>query len=284
MKPFALLPFILHNFVVASGKPGLPRPLTTRAGISTLTLIAGDQVHRDFSNASCPINCQANTGTGFLYGWASPQDGLPHPLAREHVEWTSMAATVITQINTVVHTTEIVTILPSGWTPPLTNAAGTQVWVITSGSSTTTLYVTPAPTMQLEHMWLMKPCRAFPSAFVGWPSNYELTGTMWDAEATQCVTATGGKWTTITDPGPQPTQPIDLDTLSYRNSTAFGDPKGLFAVPVLGQGASNWPAWAFDFELQGRSILSCEAGEAGGPAWGGLLTTWAVSTSTVYTG
>lgn len=94
---------------------------------------------------------------GLMYGWTSPQDGLPFPAQITNIllnfPRTSLTATVVTEVNTVVSTTHIVTNMPSEWVPPATNAEGTRVQTITYGqNSTTTLYVITASAVHPQNM------------------------------------------------------------------------------------------------------------------------------------
>ncbi|ETS80634.1 hypothetical protein PFICI_08163 [Pestalotiopsis fici W106-1] len=247
--------------------------LLLHTGISFSWPTVERQISSD-NSSECIRNCYAEPqGESAVYGWVSPVDDLPESGAIPNIpqiEWSSFTATVITQINTVVYTTQVVTHMPDDWTPPETNAEGTQIQRITYGDGLTTTI-------------------AFPTAFIAWPNDYAWSGTGWDADASACVTATTSSTSVLTRPGPQPTDAIDMRYIRYRNSTKpYSDPKGLFAHPFNFYGGGNWLFWDSNsvesLNFTGHKLLeSCIGGADGGPNWGGMLTSWAISTSTVYT-
>lgn len=82
-----------------------------------------------------------------FYGWARPDEGLDFPapgipaMALQVPTTTRITATMVTIVDTILNVTTVSTSLPPGWTPPPTNAAGTQTYLIPLANSTVTLLV-----------------------------------------------------------------------------------------------------------------------------------------------
>lgn len=168
---------------------------------------------------------------------------------------TSITATMVTVIDRLLNSTTVTTSLPPGWTPPPTNAAGTQAHVIEFRGSTFTL--------------------AFPSVHVRWPTDYTI------CPQTSCNSLTPAITTTITTIPPQPTEPFFLH--GDADSDLLTDPKGLLAMPVMLVGSHAFQPGCSEMLGPYNPIFKCAMTHGGGPIWGGLDTTWMkVVTSTSY--
>lgn len=195
----------------------------------------------------------------------------------------SITATVVTIVDKTLNSTKVTTSLPPGWTPPPTNAAGTQAHVITYDHSTFTLFVATVP-LTVYDCLLTNVYRAFPTVIVRWPTEYTYC-----TEGDRCLSTYSNSITTKTiSPPPQPTKAVNLDAGGPYNEVdpeQLSDPKGLLAMPVRGGAFGGWqPAYSAllgsvypAFKCHGRSAM-------GGPDWGGLDSTWMnIVTSTFYT-
>jgi len=75
-----------------------------------------------------------------MYGWYTVNDELGFPniydigKSNQQGPTPTVTATVVTVINTVLNATSYRTVMPTNWSPPLTNAEGTQTRVVTYSS------------------------------------------------------------------------------------------------------------------------------------------------------
>jgi len=179
-----------------------------------------------------------------------------------------VTATIVTVLYTAANMTSIQTLMPTGWLPPPTNAEGTQIQVVTyrsaGGIYTTTI--------------------VYPNTFINWPASYEYEAKMYDpASKTSCSPARAMITATIPRPTPQFTTGQDYNFAegSYGNPKTLTDPKGLLATQVMLFGPGAYPLPSFHFMFPDQPRLNCTA-HPEGPAWGGFISAWEFTTSTIY--
>lgn len=224
--------------------------------------------------------CWVDSDPVMFYGWARPDEGLDFPAPGVRGT-TSVTANVVTIVDTIRNSTRVTTFVPLGWTPPPTNAAGTQTRVLTLANSTITLSVA----ILLAHRVLLLSdgySRTFPTVFIQWPTHYTYcpTTSSWEGSI-YCNSPTRPVTALVTSPPPQPTKPLNLRTYNYVDPERLSDPMGLLAVPVICNGSyALQPACS---KLLGPSYpaFQCHSRNNSGADWGMLDETWmSVATST----
>lgn len=106
------------------------------------------------SDPPCQADCTIGPWDQWpdVWGWYHENNPWGDGVVRYGVT-TSITATVVTIVNTVLKTTSVTTLMPADYTPPPTNAAGTRVETITytrgGKASTTVLYANSPLLFQL---------------------------------------------------------------------------------------------------------------------------------------
>lgn len=233
--------------------------------------------------------CWVDSDPVMFYGWARPDDGLDFPANDRgrtmDFSTTSVTENVVTIVDSIRNSTTVTTYVPLGWTPPPTNAAGTQTRVLTLANSTVTLSVA----ILLVHGIVLLSdgySRTFPTVLVQWPTHYtycpnvsSFGGSIYCNSPTRPVTAS------VTSPPPQPTKALNLRNYNYVDPERFSDPRGLLAVPVMCNGSyALQPACS---KLLGPSYppFQCHSLNNSGADWAMIDETWmsvATATSLLY--
>ena len=220
-----------------------------------------------------------------MWGWYRESNPYGDGVVRYGVT-TSITATVVTIINTVLMKTSVTTLMPPDYTPPPTNAAGTRVEAITytrNGKESTTVLYAALP----DHVGVANHVSsAFPTFFVNWGSFYLMKGTMamtrgTPATTTECVTNTGWSTYSLTSQ-PQPTAiPPQFNPLE---TESIDDPRGLkYSLAINFQ--EYWQFNVLSTLFPDQPAFSSCRGDSIGPNWVGFTqTNWYTQTSTTITG
>ncbi|KAK7966419.1 uncharacterized protein PG986_000696 [Apiospora aurea] len=207
--------------------------------------------------AACERQCTLIANWfGAVDGWWDLASQLDFP-ANEVVAGPAsvhVTATIITVINTISNTTSLETKMPIDWIPPPTNAAGTQVRVVTDSLERTT-------TM------------AFPTSFGHFGDSY--TKLEW------CGNSTTSSVVTFIPPQFRLGNEFDFSNATYGSAANLSDPRGLLANPAYAAGPGLWLMGLMPSLFPPLPTESCDT-FFGGPVWGGFLTAWATVTSTAY--